>query len=312
MNKIKHTINLKGFNLENGKISFSLLEKLSNHIISLAESTMLSFIEGKSFKKRGKLPDWLMKSLDFQLTGIKEGSTILDIEAPQLSETLDAIPQVLFEDIKPDEIINNSALGFSMYAYEQVINEKYDSYLLDKNLLKEMSNFNKFLIGNDSQIIITNQNNKKSSTISKEYLEKIKNVEINTPEPVRARITGKLDVIKHSNEQLELLVQNKRIRAYLSENVVLNGIVKFFGKEITVVGLVNYKPSSEAKSIEIHSFEKSTDGDSFFKTIPETIKEEIDLKQLASKQSYEGTELNEILGKWPGEESIQELLESIK
>lgn len=312
MNKIKHTINLKGFNLEKGKISFSLLEKLSNHIVSLAESTMLSFIEGKSLKKRGKLPDWLKKSIDFQLTGINEGSTILDIEAPQLSETLDAIPRVLFEDIKPNEIIKNSALGFSMYAYEQVINEKYDSYLLDKNLLKEMSNFNQFLVANESQIIITNQNNKKSSTISKKYLEKIKNVEINTPEPVRAKITGILDLIKHSNKQLELLVQNKRIRAYLSEKVVLSDIVKFFGKEITVVGLVNYKPSNEAKSIEISSFEESNDDDSFFKTIPETIKEKIDLKQLAVKQSYGGTELNDILGKWPGDEGIQELLESIK
>jgi hypothetical protein len=312
LNKIKHTINLKGFNLEKGKISLSLLEKLSNHLISLAESTMLSFIEGKSYKKRGKLPDWLSKSLDFQLTGIKEGSTILELEAPQLSETLDAIPQLLFEDIQPDEITNNSALGFSMYAYEQVVNEKYDSYLLDKNLLKEMSNFDKFLAGNDSQIIITNQNNQKSSIIKREYLEKIKNIEIKTPEPIRTRITGVLDLIKHSNEQLELLVNNKRIRAYLSDKVSLNDIIKFFGKEISVLGLINYKPSNEAKSIEIHSFETANDNDTFFKTIPESIKEEIDLKQLASKQNYIGTEIDSILGKWPGDESIEELIESVK
>ncbi len=312
MEKIKHTITLQGFNLENGKITLSLLESLSKHIVSLAESTMLSFFEGKSTKKRGKNPEWLIRSLDFQLTGIKEGSTILNLEAPKLSDTIDGVPQLLFENIQPEELNNNSALGFSMYAYEQAINEKYDSYLLDKNLLAEMSNFNKFLSSSEAQIIITNLTNQKASIIKKEYIEKIKNIELKTPSPVKARVTGILDVIKHSNAQLELLVNNKRIRAYLADTIRFDEIIKFFGREITVLGLINYKPSNQAKSIEIHSFSLSSDEDVFFKTVPEAIKEAIDIKQLASKQNYVGTEIRRLLGKWPGDESIEELLESVK
>src|SRR5687768_7583038 len=101
---IKHVIRLQGFGLENGKISFSLLAKLNERLIRLSESTLLSFVEGNSTIKRGKPADWLSKSLDFQLSGIKEGSTILEIEAPVLKETISSVQVPMFGDQSIDDI----------------------------------------------------------------------------------------------------------------------------------------------------------------------------------------------------------------
>src|SRR5688572_229468 len=93
---IKHIIRLQGFDLEKGKISFSLLANLNQRLIRLSESTLLSFVEGNSTIKRGKQAEWLSKSLDFQLSGVKVGSTILEIEAPVLKETISSMQVPMF------------------------------------------------------------------------------------------------------------------------------------------------------------------------------------------------------------------------
>jgi hypothetical protein len=81
-----------------------LLESLSKHIVSLAESTMLSFLKVKALKKEVKILN-VNTFIRFQLTGIKEGSTILNLEAPKLSDTIDGVPQLLFENIQPEDLI---------------------------------------------------------------------------------------------------------------------------------------------------------------------------------------------------------------
>ncbi|SHG31662.1 hypothetical protein SAMN05443144_12458 [Fodinibius roseus] len=38
------------------------------------------------------------------------------------------------------------------------------------------------------------------------------------------------------------------------------------------------------------------------------IKEQLDLKRLRAEQEYKGTRLDNVIGEWPGDESIGELL----
>ncbi|MEM6963425.1 MAG: hypothetical protein AAF573_01585 [Bacteroidota bacterium] len=128
----KHILKLRGYESENGKIPFSLLRELSEQLTRLAESTLLLYVEGNSKIKRGKTPDWLSKSIDFRLTGIREGSTILDIEAPVLSESMENIQIPLFQGFEVDKLQETSALDLSFFVYEQALNNKEDSYLLDK------------------------------------------------------------------------------------------------------------------------------------------------------------------------------------
>ncbi len=42
------------------------------------------------------------------------------------------------------------------------------------------------------------------------------------------------------------------------------------------------------------------------------MKERLDLKKLKEKQEYKGTNIDKVIGKWPGKESIEELLEMRK
>jgi len=199
-----------------------------------------------------------------------------------------------------------------MFAYSKAIEADYESYILDKNLLKEMSNFSKLINTEEHEILISSELKQQTFTIKKEFIDKIKSIEQQTPESIHAKISGKLDVLKHTSSQLEIITENRRLHAFLSPSTKIENTVPFFGKEVTATGIANFKPSRELKSFEIESIKLSEPADEYFKQIPKALFSEVELQRLMRKQKYEGTVIDNLIGKWPGDESIEELLDSIQ
>lgn len=306
----KHTLKLKGYETENGKISFSLLKGLGEQLTRLAESTLLSYIEGNSKIKRGKTPDWLAKSIDFNLTGIREGSTILDIEAPFLSESIGNHQIPIFQDFEVEKLKEVSALDLSFFVYQQALGNHEESNLIDKNLLKEIIRLNKILDTDKAEIIFTSSREK--FEITKGTLSEIKILEEKTPPSIKAKITGKLDVLQHSKSQLEILTDGKKIRAKLSEKVRFDDVFQLFGENVSVSGIANFNPVGKIISFEITAIKKAESEDEYFKSIPQPIFEEFDLKRIAVENDYKGSDIESLIGKWPGNETTDELLEMLK
>lgn len=312
---IKHIVRLQGFDLENGKISFSLLAKLNERLVRLSESTLLSFVEGNSTIKRGKQAEWLSKSLDFQLSGIKEGSTILEIEAPVLKGTISNIQVPMFGDQSIEDIAKTSALGLGMVAFNQALSGKLDSSLLDKHLLKEMREFGTFLNKKGSTIEVGTGRNSKPLKLKKESIEKIKAIEEKTPASIKTKVTGVLDMLKHSNNQLELIAGDKRIRAILTDKLKMNELKDFFGSELTVTGTAHYNPLGHITSLEITGFKNADKKEKYFEQAPKPLFEETDLKRISETQKYKGystEKVKKITGELEVEESLEELLAALK
>jgi len=305
----KHILQLKGNEIANGKISFSFLQEIIGQLTRLAESALLSYIEGNSRikRKKGKTPNWLLKSIDFHLTDIKEGPTILDIEAPLLSENIDSVQISGFQEFKLEEI---SALDLSFFAYMQAFENQKESNLLDKNLLKEIINLNKILDSEDAKIIFIS--NGKKIEVTKNTLAEIKILEEKTPPSSKAKITGKLDTLQHSKSQLEIKTAGKKIRAKLSEKIQFNDITKLLGADVSLSGIANFNPAGEIASFEISAIRKADVGDDYFRTIPPAVFKDFDLKRIIKKNKYKGSNLDNLLGKWPSDETIDELLEMTK
>jgi len=313
---IRHIIRLQGFDLENGKISFSLLAKLNEHLLRLSESTLRSFVNGNSTLKRGKQADWLTKSLDFNLSGLKSGSTILEVDAPILKDTMGNMQVPLFGDQPIDDVSKTSALGLGLYAFEQAIKGDMNSPILDKHLLKEMRHFGKFLNKKGSSIEVSSGKKSKVIRLKKEVIEKIKTIEDKTPASIKTKVTGVLDVLKHSINQLELIVdETKRIRALLNEQIAISELTPFFGKEVTVSGTANYNPSGQIISFEITGYKPVNKKDHFFNQLPKPLFEETDLKRIVKTQNYKGygtDKVKKIVGQLQVEESLEELLAALK
>lgn len=312
---IKHSIRLQGFDLENGKISFSFLAKLNEKLLRLSESTLLSLIEGNSTIKRGKQAEWLSKSLDFHLAGIKSGSTILEIDAPILEHTISSIQLPIFGDQSIEQISKNSALSLGMVAFEQALSGKLDSALLDKHLLKEMRSFGAFLQKKGSTIEFSTGKKTKPLKLRKESIEKIKAIEEQTPASIKTRVTGVLDMLKHSNNQLELIAGEKRIRAILSDKLKMNELAAYFGAELTVTGNAHFNPLGHVTSLEITSFKQVDHKEKYFKQVPRPLFEETDIKRIAEEQKYKGyhrDKVKKITGELDVEQSLEELLAALK
>ncbi len=311
MSKYKrHTIKLKGFQTENGKIPFSLLKGLGEQLTRLAESTLLSYVEGSSKIKRGKTPEWLSSAIEFNLTGIRKGSTVLDIESPILSENIGNIQLPIFQDFESTKLKETSALDLSFFAYEQALKNQEESYLLDKNLLKEITKLNRILQSDKAEIVF--ESNGTKLEITRDTLSEIKVLEEKTPPSIKAKITGKLDVLQHSKSQLELVTEGKKIRAKLSEKLNFDDVFQLFGEEVSISGEANFNPAGKITSFEIQAIKKAESEDEYFRNLPQPIFKEFDLKRIVEAKGYRGSNIDKVMGKWPGDESTDELLELLK
>ncbi|MDD3876664.1 MAG: hypothetical protein PHT69_08590 [Bacteroidales bacterium] len=306
----KHTLRLKGYETENGKIPFSLLKGLGDQLTRLAESTLLSFFEGNSTIKRGKTPEWLSNSIEFNLTGIRKGSTVLEIEAPLLSNCIDNFQLPFFSEYETDKLPASSALDLSFYVYGLASKNLQDSYLLDKNLLKEITKLKKILSSDKAEIIFESEND--IYEITKDTLSEIKILEEKTPPSINAKIVGKLDVLQYSKSQLEILTDNKKIRALLSNELSFNDIFPFFGQDVSITGIANFNPAGAVSSFEIKEIKKADKKDNFFRGVPQPLFKEFDIQRLVEKKQYRGTNFENLIGKWPGDETTDQLLEMLK
>lgn len=294
--------------MDDGKIPFVLLKKLSDQLLRFSQSVLLSYVEGNSTIKRGQDPAWLKELLDYNFTAIKEGSTILEMEAPPLKSVLKSLQLPIYQDFDPNEFNKkNSAIDLSMHVLNAAVNSQ-DSVILDKNLLKEIQKFKSLLTTETSGILIDGN---KALEINRSSLAEIKVLEDKTPESIQAKVTGKLESIKHSKSQLEIISNTDKIRANLSESLKFDDVFPLFGKDITAKGIAHFNPTGRVSSFEIQKVDLASEKDEFFRQAPQLIFKEFDIKRLSSKSQYKGGKLSRILGKWPGDESTEEILDML-
>ncbi|TVR37242.1 MAG: hypothetical protein EA390_00195 [Balneolaceae bacterium] len=314
----KHRIILKNFDLEDGRISFSKLQELQEKLTALAEGAVLNLVEGRSKPGRGQRPKWLKKVTDFQITGLSAGSTILDIEAPEIAKVYQSKQFGIFDDPEAETLLQESAFGLASYVYEKAITQPESSGLLDKYLLQKITDFNKILDTNKSEIefISTGQNKVKSVTIQKKTLAKVSITEQKTRDSVKTSVSGTIDVLRNRKEQLEILTDEGKIyRAYPGNNLNIKKLKTFFGEKVRVTGLAHFKTDGNLKYFEILDIQSAGAEDRVAEELTLPIFEDIDLKRLAKEQEWQGfnerkfkQEINDL----NIEESLEEMLELLK
>ena len=313
--KVIHTISLKKFEFPTGEIPFSVLSKITDQLRKISEGALRLYIEGHSSNKRGRDPEWVEKSLDFSLSGIKKGSTILEIKAPLLTDTLGNYQQPLFDELGVQTLDNQTAIGLALIAYEKATESNSNTDTLDKNLLKVMLGFNRFFgEGSKAYIDIKGAKTTQKVTIAPNTLQKIKILEEKTPIDQKVKITGKLEMMKHSRNLLELVNISGTYKVYLNPDYSFEKAKAYFGEEITCTGLAHFNPKGKISSIEIIDITKADKAASYFENSYFSIQEKLDLPGLASEQNYKGTssaKINKLIKEIDIEDDLTELLETL-
>lgn len=296
--------------MKNGTIPFSALMLIVENLNKVSTGALRLLMDGYS-QKRGKHPEWLDKSVDFDLSALKPGSTILEVHAPKLQDTIiQAQLPLEFENIKVDDVFKLSAIDVAMMAYEQAFSENGNVSLLDKPLLKDMQKFKGIFNQKEASFTISGYD-KKEVSLNKENFKKIKKLETKTSPSIKSRITGKFDLMKHSNSLIEIITQNKKIRAFLSSSIDLHSIKNFFGEEVTLDDVAHFNPRGQISSFEVSKIRIANASDEYFKRIPNPIAEQFQLMDVAQSQLYKGTKLEKVVGKWPGNEDVEDLLQQL-
>jgi len=277
---------------------------------AVAGGSLRLIIEGVSSKK-GPKPKWLEESIDFQLTGIEEGSTNLVVEAPDLGESLHQ-PQIPLFGRNPESLKDYTGIDLALESFNQAFKADQDDDLLDKHLLKEMEKYKSLFRDTNGSIEITGYVSEKPTEINEQSFKNIKKLEEQTPPPSRARITGTLDLMQYSKDLIQVQTQQGSTRAILTSHITFEEVSKYFGQKVTLEGIANFKPSGKISAIEVEKVRLATEEDEWFTQEPSPIKEQLDFKELRAKQEYKGTKLDNVIGEWPGDETIEELLEMRK
>ncbi len=108
-----HRILLKNFTPKDGTISFSTLVELSEKLTALAESAVLSLVEGNSRPGQGKRPEEVKEVTDFTQSGLHEGSTVPEPGAPDIQSISQNKPFGMFDEPESEELIKD-VIGYNI------------------------------------------------------------------------------------------------------------------------------------------------------------------------------------------------------
>jgi hypothetical protein len=263
-------------------------------------------LEGRSAAKGGTLPNWLVRAAAFELVGLTQNFPGVRLQAPTLREALpDKFVQTdFFSDVDPDK----SALSFMAEGLDDALHGRADSDAYDGPLLALFEQFGAvFGHGIQSLEIRNGRADTPVVEIDRVGLRAIHHLHETIPEPRRVRLAGRLDTIRYSDRAFTLVTaEGKTVRGVLAEGgpEVLKPL---FGQNAVVSGMAHFLPSGRLSRVEAERIVIGTDEDvAAWSTVPPPFDLPIDSRELRKPQGPR-TGLNAIIGRWPGDESDEEI-----
>ena len=305
MSTKRYELRLSGLPESEGRIKAKRLVRVVGALVETAErATRLSAIgEGKS---RGSKPGWLNATVDFTVTGLKTGSTVIDLEAPSLRDTAYGVfaQRDLWRE-QPD--LDDTALDLAALAIEEAGTDCPEGDRFDGSVLDAILKFARS--GGTSGIsyeLIPRDSARGHFTLDEQVCARVKKQVSNIPPPKAFVVTGMLDEIKHGGGRFRLLLEkNSYILGRLNADFLDVEALRFlWGKPTTVEGIVHFKVNGQPRLIEARKISSRIEGDDVFAEMPVGNRD----TQRVSMASAKTADPKDLAGAWPGEEPIEELL----
>ena len=305
---MKYQIKIENAPEAKGTIDLQRLSVIADGIRKISEGALQIRLRGFSLTK-GRKKISLQDALKVSLSGITEGSTIIDLTAEQFSKTLEPFQTDIFRFEAQQELPEQTPVSLFIKSFQDALSDTPESDLLDKPLLQELRSFKKAFMNDNEVFFIYNQGNLPELRLTKPEFVKIKHLEEEIPKSEPVILNGIVEELKYSKLKVRIETEEGIVDGFLGDGFDSETIAPFWGKEISLTGTAHYKPGGKSV-IEIDRVFKPSEGDAFFSKKPrsETVEQQID------RQIREGKKMNplpDIVGKWPGDETFEELLEML-
>lgn len=308
---MQYKLRIKGLDSPDGTISIRALKELVDLVLDCSERGLRLAVQGESVK-RGRLPVWLTKSLDFTVTGIERGSTTVVDDAPLLGETAAAlIQQQDFWYTSPAD--EDTGLSLLSRSVRDTVSENADSNAYDTGVLDGLLAFEGFLKKFANGIVFESpQRPHENLSLGCAELERVRWLKEDTPEPAAFVLSGEFDLIQHSNRRFQLRLSNGQIvpGTVNPEHLGPKDMRQFWGKKVTIKGTVHFRPGRKVRLIEAEVIKPAEEGEEVFERLP-TPPKPLALFESDVQRFNAAPVLQDTWGKWPGDESIEELLAAL-
>lgn len=310
MNTQRYQLRLSGLPDPTGQIKAASLCRILGALLQMGERATRLIVTGQSGGK-GRKPKWLQASVNFTVTGLNSGSTILEIEAPRFRETAygEIAQQELWQD-KPS--LDDTSLDVAARAIEEATSAESPGDHFDADVLKAILRFK--TVGGTPGIRyeLSPQGSTGSGFVLDEHVctqvaERLRSI----PPPRSYIVSGRLDEIKYGGGRFRLLLgRNDHLIGKLHPDLLDTEVLRpLWGNPTTVEGLVHFKANGQARWIEARRMSGRAEGDRVFEEIP-TVEGEETLAPVTvqRKRRFRSTDPILLAGAWPGDEPIDELL----
>jgi hypothetical protein len=265
-------------------------------------------IEGAS-SSAGAPPVWLRRASDVRVTGVsgREAATIFHVEAPPLGE---AAKEVYLQDslweTKPaetDTAINVAARVFDDVARADAESSRYDRQLLSR-IMRMRRVFDDRVVSIRFPVAMTNGG--LSTLVTPQVVQSAARLADRTPQPRQVRLTGVLDMIRHSTRSFGLKLEDGgEVRGVLETHEQMEDLKQFLGKKLLVLGRAVYRPSGKLLRVDAEGFEAGEGQPLLFAKVPparETRPALVRMKPV----SHQRQGVPAFFGTWPGEETDED------
>ena len=300
----KHTITLAGPAADGRGLSGHVLRDLFDVLVQGAEQSLRFRLEGRS-TARGVAPAWVRSASDFEMTDLErsDGTRTMRLEARPLIESMpEKFPQAdLFDDFDP----TRSPLEFFEDALEEAIEERSDSEAFDQALLKTCSDFRMILGAGIDSIDIQNGRTVRVDSTSIDRVVRLARMSYAAR---KVRLAGRLEIIGYSDCRFTLVLENGSKVPGTARDLGVEALREGFGKEVIVTGTAEFRPSGRILRIDADLVEPATASElKLFSVVPRPL-----LAVAAPERPTEKAGLAALLGQWPGEEPLDQLLAQLK
>jgi len=298
-------VKLEGPAAEGDRLGAATIRQVLAVLIDGSQRALRLRLQGRS-TARGAPPAWIVAAADFDVR-LRAGSTVIEIGTPTLAE---AAPDQFAQGSLFTEVDGRRpAIDYLFESLEAALEGEAQSPLFDGPLLECMADLDSVFAAGVDTIEFETPLNRSTSTrvMRRSDAAGFRDLAHRIPRPQQVRLVGKLDMIRDSDRtfQLRVLGAGGPIKGIAHAD---DDLTRLFAEEVLVSGTAYFAANGTIQRIEADGplRRPSPQERAIFTTPPRPVAGPMSAARLRAPQGPKSG-LNAIFGKWPGEQSDEEL-----
>lgn len=308
---VPHTVTLRSPSKYGGRVPPARVGVVLEAFEEQLRRSVSMALRGRSTSP-GPLPAWLARVTDVRLVGLEgKTDTLLHFEAPRLGEATDVYAQEELWSTRPSpdwtafEVLADvvRAVGAS-----DADSDRYDGPLL-RSLWRRLGR----VVGDgftDATIEDRRGGTKSRAVIDAQVLSAARSLGARLPAPRAVRVVGKLDMIRDSTQTFALLLDSgEEVHGTLVQGELAD-VTPLFKRRVMVQGKAIYRPSGRVLRIDAELLRDGHDEPGLWSKVPGPLEKPVRATDHRRPQGPT-TGVNAFWGRWPGDETDEELLRAM-